>query len=256
MEPNLKFKEYRKSLGLTQIEFADELGVTQGTITDIERGKVNVSKNVKKKIIEKYGAEVGDFTVLNTAKNTVLKEGVERGVKEGLDKENAYYSTLKGENKAIYDTFKLIEKLSTGNLKTAEIQQLAIDEAAKLADKRLYNYLLSTREIINNRSDLNEVRYLVSYFDQALQTVIKVFKNNYDNLLEDEIKAVDYQEFRDKRIENLSKLKHYAAPLKSLHEAMLKFITAFEDIKQKDTGDTKYKAENELFNYSLQQKST
>lgn len=93
MTPNVEFKQFRKELNLTQMELAEALGVTQGTITDIERGRIKVSKNVKAKIFEKYSIEAGYFKDGIKVKNTVLKQGDETGGRQGIGTINYAYLT-------------------------------------------------------------------------------------------------------------------------------------------------------------------
>lgn len=73
MEANLKLKKLRNSLGLNQTEFAGALGVSQGTITDIERGRIGVSKNVRNKILTNFGVESGYFDTENEVDKSVFK---------------------------------------------------------------------------------------------------------------------------------------------------------------------------------------
>jgi len=51
---NWRLKEIRKNLGFTQKEFADSLGLKQGSYSDIERGKVGISGVLLKFLITKY----------------------------------------------------------------------------------------------------------------------------------------------------------------------------------------------------------
>lgn len=47
-------RNFRKHLGLTQITFANEVGLKQGSYSDIERGKVGISAELIKTLILKY----------------------------------------------------------------------------------------------------------------------------------------------------------------------------------------------------------
>ena len=51
---NWRLKEIRKNLGFTQKQFADSLGLKQGSYSDIERGKVGISGVLLKFLITKY----------------------------------------------------------------------------------------------------------------------------------------------------------------------------------------------------------
>jgi len=49
-----RLKEIRKSLNLSQKEFAEKLNIQQGSYGDIERGKVGISSSVLKILITKF----------------------------------------------------------------------------------------------------------------------------------------------------------------------------------------------------------
>src|SRR4051795_9802006 len=77
MEPNTRFKELRTRLKLSQVELATQLGVTQGTITDIERGRIGVSKKVAKQLQEKFGLELKEiYGDIQKENNGILTEAV------------------------------------------------------------------------------------------------------------------------------------------------------------------------------------
>jgi len=50
-----RIKEVRKSLGLTQIEFGDKIGIVQGHLTGIESGKKTATEKTIKVICGVYG---------------------------------------------------------------------------------------------------------------------------------------------------------------------------------------------------------
>lgn len=54
MSENKRIKDFRKSLGLNQEEFAKSLGIKQGSYSDIERGKVKISTHVLSILVKKY----------------------------------------------------------------------------------------------------------------------------------------------------------------------------------------------------------
>jgi len=49
-----RFKKIRKNLGLSQSELAEILEVKQGVLSDIERGRIEPSKNIVVKLIENF----------------------------------------------------------------------------------------------------------------------------------------------------------------------------------------------------------
>lgn len=91
MRPNLKFKKLRESLSLSQAAFAAKLGVSQGTIGDIERGRIGISKNVQSKIIEKINLQIGYFDSEKSIKNEEMKQGSEIGWKQGFRAQNSTF---------------------------------------------------------------------------------------------------------------------------------------------------------------------
>ena len=60
-ELQLKLIDFRKSLDLNQTDFADSLGVSQGTIANMESGKREVSKPLLLKIKEIYNVDLLSF---------------------------------------------------------------------------------------------------------------------------------------------------------------------------------------------------
>lgn len=70
VEFGLKVKKLRKERNLKQIELAKGLGVSQSTITDIERGRRNVTMNMLKNIASFFDISVDEL--LET--NNFLKE--------------------------------------------------------------------------------------------------------------------------------------------------------------------------------------
>lgn len=55
MTPNDRVKKIRELLNMSQKEFSDGIGIKQGTLSDIERGKIGVSAKTKNRMSEKYG---------------------------------------------------------------------------------------------------------------------------------------------------------------------------------------------------------
>lgn len=58
MTENDRFKIVRRELGLNQDAFAKGLGIKQGSLSDIERGKVGVSDAIKFKLRKKYNIDI------------------------------------------------------------------------------------------------------------------------------------------------------------------------------------------------------
>lgn len=54
----IKIKELRKSIGLTQVEFAKSIGITQSFLSGVENGRFNISKSVAMLIDIKFGNNI------------------------------------------------------------------------------------------------------------------------------------------------------------------------------------------------------
>ncbi|MBD5346183.1 MAG: helix-turn-helix transcriptional regulator [Bacteroides sp.] len=54
---NYRIRLFRKNHKLTQKQFAESLGITQSTLSDIERGKIGVSTNITSRLINKYNID-------------------------------------------------------------------------------------------------------------------------------------------------------------------------------------------------------
>ena len=49
-----RLRAFRKGLGINQTDFAQSLGIKQGSYSDIERGKVGISGDIMKVLVRKY----------------------------------------------------------------------------------------------------------------------------------------------------------------------------------------------------------
>ena len=52
--PGAKIRGLRTKEGITQVEFADRLGITQNMVSDMESGRRNISLNMAKRIAEEF----------------------------------------------------------------------------------------------------------------------------------------------------------------------------------------------------------
>ena len=59
MADNERLRLIRKELRLTQNEFSEKLGIQQGSLSDIERGKYKVSGDIKLKLKELFNVNIG-----------------------------------------------------------------------------------------------------------------------------------------------------------------------------------------------------
>lgn len=73
-----KIKKLRKSMGLTQVEFAKSIGLTQSFLSGVENGRFNISKSVAMLIDIKYGNNIKPV------------EAVEIDISDTYEGENVY----------------------------------------------------------------------------------------------------------------------------------------------------------------------
>lgn len=55
MNANERMKEFRLHLKLSQSDFGKVIGLEQGSVSDLERGRANVSDTIQKLLAQKYG---------------------------------------------------------------------------------------------------------------------------------------------------------------------------------------------------------
>jgi phage repressor protein C with HTH and peptisase S24 domain len=94
MNDSEKIKNIRKELSLDQIGFASILDMKQGSISDIERGRIGISEKVKNKLIEiginKNYIENGEIPIIKN--KNILREPQE-----------SYVTTRKNDGVPVYD---------------------------------------------------------------------------------------------------------------------------------------------------------
>jgi len=78
----MNIRHVRKSLGMTQVEFAKELSITQGSLSDYERGRTDVPPYIEKLIelyIQVHGVDglIKHNSILRD-KKTVLEEEIKK----------------------------------------------------------------------------------------------------------------------------------------------------------------------------------
>ena len=60
-QPKFDLKAFRQGKGMTQSEFADEIGFSRSYIATVESGKQSISLNLMHVIIRKYGVKYDSF---------------------------------------------------------------------------------------------------------------------------------------------------------------------------------------------------
>jgi transcriptional regulator with XRE-family HTH domain len=84
MKTGDRIREFRKRKRLTQEDFAEALGYSQGYLTEIETGKKEPSREVLKKIHEKFGVSTDYFLygLSSTSWAEIQKELLEKGLEQ------------------------------------------------------------------------------------------------------------------------------------------------------------------------------
>lgn len=99
---NERIKSIRKSLGLSQLKFATSLGLTQGGYSDIERGRNNLSGDIKIKLSTLYRVNIsfledgkGEmFNMPKEVKDPSLESDTKDKIIEMLNSERELYIKL------------------------------------------------------------------------------------------------------------------------------------------------------------------
>jgi DNA-binding XRE family transcriptional regulator len=170
LQPNTHFKELRKKrLNLSQEELAAEINVSQGTITDIERGRIGVSKRVAKRLQEKFGLSLveifGNSNRLNNSYDNSQGENTEKnshnknsGLKNlGLQEPMESIKAMEDKvlNEVLNEFLKDCNFFSIGTLQVSIYQELkagSSEQQIKAAMKRRMDRLDYLRETC---ADLN-----------------------------------------------------------------------------------------------------
>ena len=85
MKPGERIREYRKKKGLTQKEFSEAVGYSYAFLSDIERGKVEPSREFLKKLNEIFG--ISSDYILYSGTGSDLEQIVTELESIGLDQE-------------------------------------------------------------------------------------------------------------------------------------------------------------------------
>lgn len=230
-----KLRQLRLKLDINQTEMAKSLGLSQSYYSAVEAGKRKITPRMIEKISTKWKINEGYFSSQNTLYNDKKMGGSNGGDIEGVINELAQEKGYGGENKAILATYKLIEKLFTGNssqLKTEEISKILLAETEKWDDKTLNYYIRSTQEITRQNPELNAIYKMVSEVITDSVSLNKIIKTYFEPALNNDIEYTDYEGFKAERIENFEKLLKYQDVLKPLSEALANFISNFNKIQK------------------------
>ena len=259
MEPNKKFKELRKKLMLSQTDFAEKLGVSQGTIGDIERGRIGISKNVKSKIIEKFNIEAGYFDDSGKSKNIEIRQGDETGLRQGLLSEMEVKELQERAKNRIHNLRNPKKKhVNTENLTDQEILQINSQKEGSyvihnLSNERLENLtkLLKKQQVIAEKviNTLVMENYDYKNFRNDI-LAIQSFENVLDNLINcseinELIKIKDsarhypnmsFSDFKTAVSADFDNIKPYLKIFSALAKSLKAFVDKAQHIPEEITG--------------------
>lgn len=231
LKKNTEFKTFRQNLKLTQTELAAKLSVSQGTITDIERGRIGVSKKVIAKIKETFNILYNENAGTNTEyfgnKNTEKMQGEYAGGDAGGGQDSRYSERFKAEMKGIVNSidkqFSEIEtrdkftrqnfnELKDISKKKAKYNELFFKELAK-ENELLYDTYNSLNSILEFKFTLENLE------DSDITGILLLFESHYSN--HDFSTALpNYKEYKQIRETELAKLLPFAEIFKNLSNAI------------------------------------
>lgn len=102
MTQNERVKEVRKSLGLTLEKFGERIGVTRGSMSNIENGNRNLTEQMTKSICREFGV---DYIWLTTGDGEMFVDTDDDFI-ERIDR------IMAGEDEARKNLFKFMLELS------------------------------------------------------------------------------------------------------------------------------------------------
>lgn len=102
MTQNERVKEVRKSLGLTLEKFGERIGVTRGSMSNIENGNRNLTEQMTKSICREFGV---DYIWLTTGEGEMFVDTDDDFI-ERIDR------IMVGEDEARKNLFKFMLELS------------------------------------------------------------------------------------------------------------------------------------------------
>lgn len=102
MTQNERVKEIRKSLGLTLEKFGERIGVTRGSMSNIENGNRNLTEQMTKSICREFSV---DYMWLTTGEGEMFIDSYDDFI-ERIDR------IMAGEDEARKNLFKFMLELS------------------------------------------------------------------------------------------------------------------------------------------------
>lgn len=192
---NNKIKSLRQMLGLTQKQFADNLGITQSYLSALEGGKREVPLSIVMKLKSEFEINTEEFLY-----NDILDCNI-------VTKERRL-----GENKELYD---YIKRIGTGEFKGARERM------------RHNHYEFSNRVIASN--GLSSINVFLSDFESTLYICNSILKDYSINNMTSE----DYALFENAIISKkdmMAKYQKAVAISRELYDIIKPFESIIEDL--------------------------
>lgn len=216
---NARLKEIRIALRMNQLDFAKKLGIKQGSLSDIERNKVNVSN----RIIEAMQTNIGvNREWLYTGTGSVFIDGFY----ENIDGINTRFDTQNTKNQYKTEKDQLLKE---------DTDQNKGETSFESQSKVKIQYILKADEIL--KRDYNKLYKLRKYIE-----VIQTFPDatfEINSLIDNVLKSVwstkegvfDFNEYLGNVVNSLEELEAFFAAFKKLALAINEF---YEDLEELD----------------------
>lgn len=202
-----RFKTVRKECGLTQKEIAEIMNVSQGTVTDIERGKIGLSKKNAKSLEEN--------TIINTG---WIYTGIGEKYSKKIQGKNTGYDTGFGK-KSINETQK--EMMQEEMITNVNIRLLR--------DALTLYSTYSTEAIRVLPEDLKELNAVLSALFVKTQNISEMLvsskirqaidvENRFDDFFNEERDLPNFETYINNKTSALKSLLEYKNAFKRIFE--------------------------------------
>ena len=219
MQPNTHFKNLRKRLGLSQIELASKIGVSQGTITDIERGRIGISKRVAQKLQKEFTLKSGEIYGDNEnigidkikGKNSgVTQEENKKEEKEVLDK--AFWDSINSTYPHLYWEEK--------NRKLSGIYERRLQDDVEKNHTQLIELFDELNEIMN-------LEFVILSLNSKYFNKIQLQLHSSLKYISDD--KIDYEKYKKDFLQELETLSTIQPAISKFARAISTFYSEIKD---------------------------
>lgn len=132
MAKYLNLKKLRQSLGLSQTQLSSEIGLAQGYISELEKGKKQISEEFISKLRNHYGVEIVDQWIEDSP---IVQQTIEG---DGTGFTGTGNVTIQGEDKIPMEAFnKMLDEIAEQR-KVVSKSQEQIDKLLKLLESNRF----------------------------------------------------------------------------------------------------------------------